>query len=159
MMGVSFACKYLSHSASLVMPNSDPRDRIFHPHTQPWKTLIPQGINKSANFRFMQRLFVIFGFRRDCPWSPASCRDYRPRKMSSCSDCPCDSASCRDSQQHHTDSHWRMDGWMACDLTSYFNSISVISERCLDYNERLFAMELRLRLRRFHLVWGSNSVR
>ena len=31
-----------------------------------------------------------------------------------------------------------------------FNSISVISGRCLDDNERLCAMELRLRLRRFH---------
>ena len=30
------------------------------------------------------------------------------------------------------------------------NSISVISGRCLDDNERLCAMELRLRLRRFH---------
>ena len=39
-----------------------------------------QGINRSANFRFLQRLAVIFGFRRDCPRSPASCRDYRPRK-------------------------------------------------------------------------------
>ena len=25
-----------------------------------------QGINESANFRFLQRLSVIFGFRRDC---------------------------------------------------------------------------------------------
>ena len=58
-----------------------------------------QGINESANFRFLQRLSVIFGFRRDCPRSPASCRDYRPRKMASCRDCPCDSASCRDSRQ------------------------------------------------------------
>ena len=32
-----------------------------------------------------------------------------------------------------------------------FNSISVISGRCLDDNERLRAMELRLRSRRFHL--------
>ena len=30
------------------------------------------------------------------------------------------------------------------------NSISVISGRCLDDNERLCAMELRLRLKRFH---------
>ena len=26
-----------------------------------------QGINESANFRFLQRLSIIFGFRRDCP--------------------------------------------------------------------------------------------
>ena len=26
-----------------------------------------QGINESANFRFLQRQSVIFGFRRDCP--------------------------------------------------------------------------------------------
>ena len=45
------------------------------------------------------------------------------------------------------------DGWMD-DLRFYvlFNSISVISGRCLDDNERLCAMELRLQLRRFHLV-------
>ena len=45
-----------------------------------------------------------------------------------------------------------MDGWMD-DLRFYvlFNSISVISGRCLDDNERLCAMELRLRMRRFHL--------
>ena len=45
-----------------------------------------------------------------------------------------------------------IDGWMD-DLRFYvlFNSISVISGRCLDDNERLCAMELRLRLRRFHL--------
>ena len=58
-----------------------------------------QGINESANFRFLQRLSVIFGFRWVCPWSPASCRDYCPRKTASCRDCPCDSASCRDSRQ------------------------------------------------------------
>ena len=42
--------------------------------------------------------------------------------------------------------------WMD-DLRFYvlFKSISVISGRCLDDNERLYAMELRLRLRRFHL--------
>ena len=46
----------------------------------------------------------------------------------------------------------RMDGWMD-DLRFYilFNSISVISGRCSADNERLCAMELRLRLRRFHL--------
>ena len=27
----------------------------------------PQGINESANLRFLQRLSIIFGFRRDCP--------------------------------------------------------------------------------------------
>ena len=45
-----------------------------------------------------------------------------------------------------------MDGWIN-DLRFYvlFNSISVISGRCLDYTERLCAVELRLRLRRFHL--------
>ena len=51
-------------------------------------------------------------------------------------------------------------GWMMDDLRFYvlFNSNSVISGRCLDDNERLCAMELRLRLRRFHLECGSNSV-
>ena len=58
-----------------------------------------QSIIESAKFRFLQRLSVIFGFRRDCPWSLASCQHYRPRKLASCRDCPCDSASCRESQQ------------------------------------------------------------
>ena len=45
-----------------------------------------------------------------------------------------------------------LEGWMA-DLRFYvlFNSISVISGRRLDDNERLCAMELHLRLRRFYL--------
>ena len=45
-----------------------------------------------------------------------------------------------------------IDGWMD-DLRFYvlLNSISVISGRWLDDNERPCAMELRLRLRRFHL--------
>ena len=50
---------------------------------------LPQAVNESTNFRFLQRLSVIFGFRQDCPWSLASCRDY----------CPWNMASCRDSQQ------------------------------------------------------------
>ena len=29
-------------------------------------SVVPQGINESANFRFLQRLSVIFGFRREC---------------------------------------------------------------------------------------------
>ena len=36
-----------------------------------------QGIKESANFRFLQRLSVIFGLRADCPQSLASCGDYR----------------------------------------------------------------------------------
>ena len=45
-----------------------------------------------------------------------------------------------------------IDGWMD-HLRFYvlFNSISVISGRCFDDNERLCAMELLLRMRRFHL--------
>ena len=52
------------------------------------------------------------------------------------------------------------DGWID-DLRFYalFNSISFISGRCLDDNERLCAVELRLRLRRFRLERGSNAVR
>ena len=47
---------------------------------------------------------------------------------------------------------WIIVGWMV-DLRFYvlFNSISVISGRCLDDSETLRAMELRLWLRRFHL--------
>ena len=59
----------------------------------------PQGINESANFRFLQRLSVIFGFRRDCPRSLASCRDCCTWKIASCRDYLCDSASCRESRQ------------------------------------------------------------
>ena len=58
-----------------------------------------RGINESANFRFLQRLSVLFGSRRECPSSLASCRDCRPPKMASCRDCPCDSTSCRESRQ------------------------------------------------------------
>ena len=49
-------------------------------------------------------------------------------------------------------SAFRLNGWMD-DLRFYVlsNSIPVISGRCSDDNERLCAMELRLRLRRFHL--------
>ena len=52
-----------------------------------------------------------------------------------------------------------MDGWMD-DLRFYvlFNSVSVISGRWEVDNERLYAIELRLRLRRFRLERGSHSV-
>ena len=60
---------------------------------------LTQGVNESANFRFLQRFSVIFGFHRDGPRSVASCRNYHPRKMAFCRDCLCDSASCRDSRQ------------------------------------------------------------
>ena len=62
-------------------------------------TVTTQGLNESPNFRFLQRLSIIFGFRWDRPWSLASCRDFCPRKMASCRDCPCDSASCWESWQ------------------------------------------------------------
>ena len=39
----------------------------------------------------------------------------------------------------------------------HFNSISIVSGRWLDDNERLCAMEPRLRLRRFSLEEGSIS--
>ena len=42
-----------------------------------------------------------------------------------------------------------MDGWLA--IYALFNSISVISGRWEVDNERLCAMELRVRLRRFRL--------
>ena len=52
----------------------------------------------------------------------------------------------------------RAEPWMD-DLRFYvlFNSISVISGRWADDNERLCAMESRLQLRRFRLERGSNS--
>ena len=40
-----------------------------------------------------------------------------------------------------------------------FNSVSVISGRRANGNERLYAIESRLRLRRFYLERGSNSDR
>ena len=47
------------------------------------------------------------------------------------------------------------------DLRFYilFNSISVITGQWEDDNERMCAMEPRLRLRRFGLEWGSNPDR
>ena len=84
-----------------LVPCGDTRYSLKHVLLQ---VITPQGISESANFRFLQRLSVIFGFRRDCPRSLASCRDYRPRKMASCRDCPCDSASCRESR-HEPKSH------------------------------------------------------
>ena len=50
-------------------------------------------------------------------------------------------------------------GWMSSDFTGFFNITSVISGRCLDDNEMLYTIELRLRLRRFRLQWGTNPVR
>ena len=51
------------------------------------------------------------------------------------------------------------DSWVD-DLRFYilFNSISVISGPWADDNERLCAMEPRLRLGRFRLEWGSNPI-
>ena len=63
-----------------------------------------QGINESTNFRFLQRLSIIFGFRRDCLWSLASCRDYHPRQIASCRDCLCDSAETLCRKLNHRDS-------------------------------------------------------
>ena len=37
-----------------------------------------------------------------------------------------------------------IDGWIICDCTFFFNSISVISEGLADKNERLCAMEPRV---------------
>ena len=48
-----------------------------------------------------------------------------------------------------------MDGWMTY-CFSFFNSISVISGWWADNNERQYAMENHLRLRRFHLKQGLN---
>ena len=45
---------------------------------------------------------------------------------------------------------------MTCDLTSFFNSVSVISGRWADHDERLYAMGPHLRLIRFRLERGSN---
>ena len=51
------------------------------------------------------------------------------------------------------------DGWMdVLQFYDLFNSVSVISGRWEVDNERLCAMKLRLRLRRFRLERGSNSV-
>ena len=51
-------------------------------------------------------------------------------------------------------------GWMMDDMRfTSFSTVFVISGRWKVDNERLCAMELRLRLRRFRLERGSNSVR
>ena len=52
-----------------------------------------------------------------------------------------------------------MDGWMDDMRFTSFQYISVILGRRKVDNEKLSAMELRLRLRRFILERGSNSVR
>ena len=52
-----------------------------------------------------------------------------------------------ESQQDHAN----IEGWNDLQVNVLSNSISVTSGRCLDDNERLCAMELRLLLRRFHL--------
>ena len=54
------------------------------------------------------------------------------------------------------ESIWMVDEWLSCDFRPFFNSILVISGQLADYNERLCAMDPRLRLRGFHLEWGSN---
>ena len=56
--------------------------------------------------------------------------------------------------------HQERGGWID-DLRFYvlFNSILIASERRTDNNERLCAMEPRLRLRRFRLERGSNPLR
>ena len=48
--------------------------------------------------------------------------------------------------------------WHGLQFYALFNSVLVISGRKEVDNKRLCAMELRLRLRRFHLERGSNSV-
>ena len=45
------------------------------------------------------------------------------------------------------------DGWTTCDFTS-FSTVFVISGRWMDDNERLCAMEPRLRLKRYPLQAG-----
>ena len=53
-----------------------------------------------------------------------------------------------------------MDGWMDdMRFNVLFNIISVVAERWEVIIERLCAMELRWRLRRFRLERGLNSVR
>ena len=42
-------------------------------------------------------------------------------------------------------------GWMTCKFTSVLTVFQSYQDDVLDNNERLCAMELRLRLRRFHL--------
>ena len=42
------------------------------------------------------------------------------------------------------------DGWMTCDFTSFLTVFRSYQDDGLVDNERLCAMELRLRLRRFH---------
>ena len=61
-------------------------------------------------------------------------------------------------QQIHKSRFFPLYGWMD-ELQFYvlFNSISVISGRLVDDNERLCAMEPCLGLERFHLQRGSNS--
>ena len=65
------------------------------------------------------------------------------------------SLSLSEQHQHQVKYGIMKDGWLD-DLRFYvlFNSISVISGRWAGDNERLCAMEPRLRLRRSRLRWG-----
>ena len=45
-----------------------------------------------------------------------------------------------------------MDGWMTCDFMSFLTVFQSYQDDVLDDNERLCAVELCLRLRRFHRV-------
>ena len=50
-----------------------------------------------------------------------------------------------------------MGGWMTCDFTSFSTVFHSNQDNGPDDNERLCAVEPRLRLRRIRLEWGLDS--
>ena len=58
-----------------------------------------QSIKESANLRFLQKLSITFGFRRDCRHLLLPVETVCVWYIASCRDCPCDLASCRESRQ------------------------------------------------------------
>ena len=51
-----------------------------------------------------------------------------------------------------------MDGWMTCNFTSFLTVFQSYQDNVWMIMKGCKAMELRLRLRRFCLEWGSNLV-
>ena len=70
------SCRQMTFSCKCVLYRicETTQNQSVHPNSPQWASF-SQGINQSASFRFLPRLSVIFGFRRDCPLSLTFCRD------------------------------------------------------------------------------------
>ena len=72
---------------------------LFQCRKNNFKSPLSQGINESANFRFLQRLSVILASAETVRDLLLPAETTVHEKMASCRDSPCDSVSCRDSRQ------------------------------------------------------------